>query len=208
MKIISISGKAGSGKDVAYQLMAEYLSSIGKTHTRISFAGPLKDHLATMFNWDRDRLDYDATYKEGNTLDDGSPDPACEMLGMCRREAMQLYGTDAVRNNLHPDTWIIAAKIAMANGKFGDYDYGFITDCRFLNELEFTQSMGGTSLQIQRMDGNSTLTDHSAHSSETEWQEWTQWSSIVENNGLRTDQKTSLKTFQTALVAAIIKDDA
>ena len=207
MEILSISGKAGSGKDEAYRLMSSYLTSIGKTHTRISFAKQLKDNLSMMFSWDRDRLDNDPVYKEGNTLDDGSPDPACELLGMSRREVMQVYGTDAVRNNLHPDTWIIITKLAMLRGQFDSYDYGFITDCRFLNELEFTKSMGGKSIQIQRIGTDITLTEFTNHSSELEWQAWGQWDHIIKNRVDLNAPHSSLQQFRSTLIDTIFKDN-
>jgi len=207
MKIISISGKAGSGKDEAHRLMSSYLSSIGKTHTRISFASQLKDNLSAMFNWNRDRLDNDTAYKEGNTLDDGSTDPACDMLGMCRREVMQIYGTDAVRNNLHTDTWIIVTKLAMLTGKFDSYDYGFITDCRFLNELEFTKSMGGKTIRINRSGIDTTLTGFTNHSSELEWQKWDQWDHVIENRVDLNAPHTSLQQFQSTLIDTIFKEN-
>jgi hypothetical protein len=181
MKIIGISGKAGSGKDTAYQVYAEHLAEQGFKCTKLSFAGKLKDSCTLMFGWDRDRLDYDIDYKEGDTLDDGSPDPACELLGKTRRVVMQELGTDAMRRGLHPDIWIITQKLAMMNGEYDDYDYVFITDARFLNELNFVVDLGGITVQVQRTGDSATLTGETQHISELEWTQWDEWDAVVEN---------------------------
>jgi hypothetical protein len=181
MKIIGLSAKAGGGKDTAGDLIMESLEEKGYTTTRISFANPLKDICTLLFGWDRARLQSDADFKESSLLDDGSPDPACEMLGMSRREVMQLLGTEAMRRGLHSEIWIIAMKLAIQRGDYDHYNYGLLTDCRFINELQFVRDLDGTLIRIDRAGEQSTLTEHTEHASELEWQEWTDWDCIVNN---------------------------
>lgn len=180
MKIISFSGAIGCGKDTAHDLLATHLTKQGFNCKKLSFANKLKDNVARMFYWDRDRLEWDFDYKEGNTLDDGSPDPACELLGMTRREVMQIYGTEAVRDGLHPDTWVITLRMDILNGVYDDVDYGFITDARFLNELTFTRDLGGFTFQLEKVGGPE-LTDKTQHASELEWRRWTDWDAVIRN---------------------------
>ena len=182
MKIIGLSAKAGGGKDTAGDLIRESLEEKGYATTQISFANPLKDICTMLFGWDRDRLQSDADFKEGSLLDDGSPDPACEMLGMSRREVMQLLGTEAMRRGLHSEIWIIAMKLAIMRGDYNMYDYGLLTDCRFINELQFVRDLDGTLIRIDRAGEQSTLTEHTEHASELEWQKWTDWDAIVLND--------------------------
>lgn len=182
VKIIGFSAKIGGGKDTAGLLIREALEEKGYNVTRLSFATPIKRICELMFGWDYERLLDDNEYKEGDTLDDGTPDPACEMLGMTRRVVMQRIGTEAFRLGLHPDVWIIALNLAIKNGDYDNIHYGLLTDCRFLNELQFVRDMDGTLLQLKRVGARTTLTDKTNHASELEWEAWTGgWDAIIEN---------------------------
>ena len=184
MKLIGISGKIGAGKDTAYLLLKNHLDHLERAHTKIAFADKLKDICVLLFGWDRQRLDYDLAYKESNLLDDGSIDPACEMLGMTRREVMQLIGTEAMRNGLHKDVWIIVKRLQLRWGEFAKYDFGFLTDCRFLNELNFVRDSGGMLIKIVSVDknGNEVLNStKDQHASEQEWLAWNDWDHVIQN---------------------------
>lgn len=182
MKVIGFSGKAGAGKDTAAQQLRLHLEEQGHTVTQLFFANSLKQVCALLFGWDYDRLVSDYAYKEGNTLDDGSPDPACEMLGMTRRVVMQKVGTECFRMGLHPETWIIVLKLAIQRGDYDMYDYGLLTDCRFINELQFVKDMDGKIIRIVRGGEQSTLTASTDHASETEWETWTDWDAVINND--------------------------
>jgi len=204
MKIIGFSGKAGSGKDTAAKLVTEALEEYGNRVTKLSFADPLKAVCALMFGWDYDRLLNDYDYKEGDTLDDGSPDPACEMLGMTRRVVMQKVGTECFREGLHQEAWIIALKLAIQRGEYDEFDYGLLTDCRFINELQFVKDLNGKLILIQRTGERSTLTASTEHKSETEWETWNEWDSIVENEiNEEYSEEHNLSKFRYRLLKAI-----
>ena len=181
MKVIGFSAKVGGGKDTAALLVTQALEEKGYRVTKLSFAKLLKDICTMMFDWDRERLEHDFAYKEGNTLDDGTPDPACEMLGKTRRVVMQELGTEAMRDGLHPDIWVIALKLAIARGDYAEYDYGLLTDCRFINELQFVRDLDGTLIRLERLGEQSTLTEQTQHLSELEWEQWTDWDASVVN---------------------------
>ncbi len=181
MQVIGFTAKVGGGKDTAGILVTQALEEKGYRVTKLSFAKYLKDICCMMFGWDRERLEHDFDYKEGDTLDDGSPDPACEALGMTRRVIMQKIGTEAMRDGLHYDVWIIALKLAIGRGEYDDYDYGLLTDCRFINELQFVRDLDGTLIRLDRTGEQSTLTDKTNHASELEWEQWTDWDAIVIN---------------------------
>lgn len=181
MEVIGFTAKVGGGKDTAGKLVTEALENKGYRVTKLSFAKYLKDICSMMFGWDRERLEHDFDYKEGDTLDDGSPDPACAALGMTRRVVMQKIGTEAMRHGLHTDIWIIALKLAIQRGEYDDYDYGLLTDCRFINELQFVRDLDGTLIQVVRHGEQSTLTDQTQHLSELEWEQWTDWDAVVSN---------------------------
>lgn len=182
MRVVGIAAKAGGGKDTAYELLKESLEERDFKVTKLSFAKKLKDCLSIMLTWDRERLEHDFNYKEGNTLDDGTLDPACELLGMTRREVMQIFGTEACRDGLHKDIWIICLKLAIKNGEYDEYDYGVLTDCRFTNELNFVRDMDGILIRLERTGDGETLTNKVDHSSETEWQAWSDWDAVMQNH--------------------------
>lgn len=208
MKVIGFTAKVGGGKDTAGLLITQALEEKGYRVTKLSFAKYLKDICTMMFGWDRVRLEHDFDYKEGDTLDDGSPDPACEAIGMTRRVAMQLLGTEAMRNGLHSDIWIIALKLAIQRGEYNDYDYGLLTDCRFINELQFVRDLDGTLIRLEREGEQSTLTDQTQHQSELEWESWTDWDATVINRiEEELTEAENKENFRSRLEAAIDYDD-
>lgn len=234
MIVIGLSGKAGSGKDTAGNILERKFHSQGLRTTRLSFAGPLKDTCVTLFGWDRARLDSDPYYKEGGLggwVPKGHPgakpvysvspgafhgsdpnaewieldtDAACEMLGMTRRQIMQKIGTEAIRDNLHQDTWIVAMKLRMIRGDFADYDVGFLTDCRFLNELKFVwEQPNGLLVKLVRFDGDSQLTTQSQHASELEWERWSDWNFTIQNPATLPAMPGQMEQFESNLQPVI-----
>lgn len=205
MLVIGLSGEAGSGKDTAYEQLRIRLEKYGLSCTKLSFASKLKDICTLMFGWDRKRIESDFAYKEGDTLDDGSPDPACEMLGKTRRVVMQELGTEAMRQGLHSDAWIIALKLAIQRGEYDKYDVGFITDCRFMNEIEFIRDMDGLMYQI--VGDGTNQTGGSQHESELQWKAYQDWDAVIPNRidpnlskeeNLKRLQDRMFEQFQTA----------
>ncbi len=208
MKVIGFTAKVGGGKDTAGLLITQALEEKGYRVTKLSFAKYLKDICTMMFGWDRVRLEHDFDYKEGDTLDDGSPDPACEALGMNRRVVMQKIGTEAMRNGLHADIWVIALRLAIQRGEYDDYDFGLLTDCRFLNELQFVRGLDGTLIRVERSGEQSTLTEETQHVSELEWEAWTDWDAVVQNIINSTYSKNvNMNAFRTRLENAIDYQD-
>jgi hypothetical protein len=189
---ISISGKAGSGKTTLSSRLHTYFHNEGYTLSEFSFAGPIKDALCLWFGWDRRRLDSDFSYKEGSTLDDGSPDPYCQRLGMTRRVLMQKFGTEGMRRGVHQDFWIILADVALELGKISPSDIYVISDARFFNELEWVKSLNGYRLEVSRVEcprgedpksvlASTTLTTSTAHPSEQEFVGWSGYDEHIVN---------------------------
>lgn len=200
-QFISISGKAGSGKDTIKDALVDYFAEKDMVAEPYSFAGPLKDALCLWFDWDRKRLDGDYDYKEGG-LGNRNPDdvdPYCQALGMTRRVIMQKFGTECMREGMHSNFWIILADLGLKLGKLPSFDLGIITDARFFNELEWTRSVNGYSIRVKRLvietgetfktallrhisdQNEATLTTHTSHKSELEFEAWSRFDRIVYN---------------------------
>lgn len=109
MRVICISGKAGAGKDTAAQLMACELTQRGKKVLTIHLADLLKHICKRCFNWNG------VKDEKGRTL-------------------LQYIGTDIIRKH-NPDYWVnfVVDVLTMFPG---EWDYVFIPDCRFPNEVE------------------------------------------------------------------------
>lgn len=137
MKIISISGLIGSGKDTAAKYLCERHG-----YAKFAFASVLKDIAAALFGWDRALLQGDT--EESRQWRDKVDAEWNEMLNVevevTPRWALQYLGTEVFRNNLDPDIWLFCLKrrLDLAAGK--GLDKVVITDARFLNEMAFLRS--------------------------------------------------------------------
>tara|TARA_Y100000034_G_C6909605_1_gene423581 strand:+ start:378 stop:980 length:603 start_codon:yes stop_codon:yes gene_type:complete len=140
--IIGAVGFIGSGKNAVGDILTRYHG-----FQQESFASTLKDVAAKLFDWPRELL-------EGNT--DKSRkwreeiDPLwSEMLGIpdfTPRKALQLLGTDVLRQGFHQDIWMLCLKKRLINI---DCDV-VITDVRFPNEMDMIKSLGGEIWMIHR----------------------------------------------------------
>jgi hypothetical protein len=197
---ISISGVAGSGKSTVADYLKKYFHQEQYAINDFSFAGPLKDALCLWFGWDRKRLDHDFSYKEGSTLDDGTPDPYCQRLGKTRRQILQTFGTECMRNGMDQNFWIILADLGVHLGKIPPSDLYVISDTRMRNELEWAKSIDAFSILTVRAEcprgqnpvevkarltadiqSGDTLTKSTSHASEKEFLGWDGYDEILIN---------------------------
>jgi hypothetical protein len=141
MMLVGICGLEGSGKDsIANFLIQEY------DFTRISFASVLKDVVAVLFDWDRNLLE--GLTPESRAWREVADSWWSEKLGIPNftpRMALQMIGTDVVRNHFHPDIWLLAVERQLQK-----YTRVVISDCRFPNELDLIRRLGGTVWRVER----------------------------------------------------------
>ena len=111
MKIRTIRGKRGSGKDTLANFMRDELEKMGKRVLIIHFADPVKWFAKELFGWN------------------GIKDEA-------GRHLLQTLGTDEVRAH-DPNFWVdIISRFAVVMDACNKYDYCLIPDARFENELQ------------------------------------------------------------------------
>jgi hypothetical protein len=189
--IVGIAGFIGSGKDT----IADYLITF-KGFKRMSYAGPLKDAVASIFGWDRDLLEGTTTYSREwrDTIDPWWAE-RLNIPNLTPRFVLQQWGTEVGRRAFHDDIWIASIENQLRTTK----DNIVISDCRFPNELKSIKRIGGLTIRVTRGEnppwhnaaisynfGNqeslSILQEHNVHASE--------YSSVgldydyyVENNG-------------------------
>jgi hypothetical protein len=144
--IIGIVGHIGSGKDTVGNFITQ---SVGKTGRTDSFAAPLKDLCSSIFGWPRHLL-------EGNTMESRefreTPDifwtRKTGIDNFTPRLALQLVGTDVLRDHFHNDIWINSLEYRLR--KISDSDTVVVTDARFTNELDIIKHLCGTIIWVQR----------------------------------------------------------
>jgi len=140
--IIGICGFIGSGKDtVANYLVDEH------NYQRDSFAGALKDAVASVFGWDRQLLE-GATpeAREWREQVDTWWAERLDMPTLTPRWVLQYWGTEVCRQGFHDDIWIASLEHRLLQQ---DSDV-VISDVRFPNEVEVIKKAGGKVWWVQR----------------------------------------------------------
>lgn len=142
--IIGLVGFIGSGKDTVASKFISYGC------TKDSFAAPLKDTCAAIFGWPRELL-------EGDTVESREFRETPDMfwtrkLGIDNftpRLALQLVGTDVLRNHFSKDIWLNSLEYRIRTRR-DTGDCVIISDVRFKNELELIKDLNGTVIWVQR----------------------------------------------------------
>lgn len=142
MTIVAICGLIGSGKDTA----ADFLVG-NHGFRRESFAGSLKDAIASIFGWDRELLE--GKTPEGREWRERVDTWWSQRLGIPQltpRYVLQQWGTDLCRKHFHDDIWIASVENKLRNTR---HDI-VISDCRFPNEMASLRRVGATIVRVVR----------------------------------------------------------
>jgi|TARA_R110001592_G_scaffold92661_1_gene269839 hypothetical protein len=144
MNTIGILGNIGSGKNT----VAQYFATKGCIPT--SFAGPIKDLCTSVFGWDRDLLegetDESREFRESIDLYWSNK---LNISGFTPRLALQLIGTDVMRDHFNQDIWLNSLEYRVKK-LHNQNECVVISDVRFRNELELISRVGGTTILVQR----------------------------------------------------------
>ena len=140
--IIGICGFIGSGKDtVANYLVEEH------NYQRDSFAGALKDAVASVFGWDGQLLEgATSEAREWREQIDTWWAERLNMPELTPRWVLQYWGTEVCRQGFHDDIWIASLEHRLLQQ---DTDI-VISDVRFPNEVEVIKKAGGKVWWVQR----------------------------------------------------------
>ena len=179
--IIGISGYSGSGKDLVGTIIQEI--SLNKWHIK-KWAGKLKTIASILTgipveNFEDQEFKKTLLGPEWGTVKDiplnGVPVFADIQFNslMSVRDFLQKLGTDAIRDNLHENTWV--------NATLADYtneSNWIITDTRFPNEAEAIKKAGGIVIRINRPG----VQPINPHPSETSLDDWN-FDAVINNDG-------------------------
>ena len=179
--IIGISGYSGSGKDLVGTIIQEI--SLNKWHIK-KWAGKLKTIASILTgipveNFEDQEFKKTLLGPEWGTVKDiplnGVPVFADIQFNslITVRDFLQKLGTDAIRDNLHENTWV--------NATLADYtteSNWIITDTRFPNEAEAIKKAGGIVIRINRPG----VQPINPHPSETSLDDW-EFDAVINNDG-------------------------
>ena len=161
--LIGISGKMGSGKDTL-SIVINYVAdkfapdSIGKwkqpvdefVYENKKYSEKLKYMVCFLISCSRSDLE-DREFKEKELGE--------EWDGLTPRKLLQLIGTEAGREIIHPNIWVNALfadyeKVMRTNAnrqpELFNYPNWIITDVRFPNEAQAIKDRGGILISIER----------------------------------------------------------
>lgn len=167
--VIGISGKIGSGKDAFADLFIEHVyEEYGAAFENKKFAYNLKKIVSVLAGIPME----DVLSREGKLK-------YLPEWGMTVGEMQQKVGTEAVRNNIHNDAWVLSL--------FGTYkedeDYWIVTDVRFKNEAEIIKKKGGVIIRLEGDPNNSRAGDdrNMSHQSEIDLDDYVRFDYVYQN---------------------------
>lgn len=187
MKNIGFAGKMASGKDT----MGLYFSNTFRRAKKISFADALR----------KESQDFVEKVKTENYKPEDMPDDLYETMKDLAlriksteerspevRKLLQLYGTN-YRRKQNPNYWVDKVEERLKNSK----DLYYITDARFINELEMLKRNGvylvrldvNEKEQRQRIkdrDGIEVKKEDLTHPSETEYLKFKGYDLVIDTN--------------------------
>jgi hypothetical protein len=140
--ILGIAGLINSGKDTVAQYLVDQ-----HNYTRQSWAGSVKDAVASIFGWDRSLLE---GHTEQSRMWRETVDPwwarRLNIPQLSPRYVLRHFATDLLRDNFHQDIWIASLEHKLVSSR-GDV---VISDCRFQNELDTIRRLGGVCIRVVR----------------------------------------------------------
>ena len=184
MAILALSGYAKSGKNTVatimqylqckephvsleevlnnYEVHEWWLSEFSNWEQQ-SFAGKLKEIASLLTGIDVEKFN-----NQDFKLTNLGPEWSDHGMTMTVRTFLQKLGTNALRDGLHPNTWVNALMCDYKIGPFypyisakkhAKYPDWIITDCRFLNEAKSIKDKEGKIIRVNRK-GTTCINDH------------------------------------------------
>lgn len=179
---ISLSGKAGVGKDTVANIFTQILNDKEHNCAKIAFADPIKEIISIMFP----DYDYNSLYGDSNLRSNIIPDAYKDGLPLTWRQALLDIGTGIGRKykeSMWLDVFEHRVKEAIlkdSSARFGLPEIAIINpDLRFTNEFYKVKSLGFKTIRIKRH------TDYTInHVSETQQEEIldNQFDCVINNN--------------------------
>lgn len=146
MRIIGVVGFLGSGKGTVGDILADKYN-----FKKMAFADSLKDAVSAIFGWPRHLLEGDT--KESREFREKEDPYWTSRMGrsITPRIVLQQVGSECMRDVFGEDIWIssLLSKITAIMNTYTDTPI-VITDCRFPNEIQQIQRLGGKVVRVVR----------------------------------------------------------
>ncbi len=194
--IVGLASPAQGGKDMVADIIQEELFYTDVTIDVRRFADPLKDLVAKLFGWERNRLDNDIDFKE--TVD---PD-----WNISPRIALQLIGTNMFRDGplkfYGINMWVDIMKRRLQKCLAFPEHLIIVPDCRFTNEFETIQDLGGV---MVFMDPRPRIVpDEDAHSSELDMWRYDYYDHVIDTGHEKEKTEIEARRLASLLFAQIV----
>lgn len=141
--IIGICGEIGAGKTTLANMIVQR-----NNYVKLSFAGRFKKAMCELFGWDMSKMSQ-YEYKDGTDF----------VTGKIRRELMQKFATDYIREQIDPlfHTKMVSldTEEALVSNNLVVYD-----DVRHEDEDEFIHKIGGKIIRVLRSANQYTQSSH------------------------------------------------
>jgi hypothetical protein len=141
--IIGLLGSIGSGKNTVARMLVEQYG-----FHQESFASSLKDACAMIFCWERELLE--GSTEESREWREKVDEWWATKLGIegfTPRLALQLVGTDVMRNHFHKDIWFLSLQNKLRQNPNRNV---VISDARFPNEIRMINELNGRLVRVDR----------------------------------------------------------
>ena len=175
MKIIGLSGAAGSGKDTVCGFALEWCEENGLKAERLAFADPLKVSAAACFGYPPSKaLEFCNWLKQPGVFvtaerqegDGDLPLEVAEAHGIkgkrvSGRQFLQFFGTEGHRDVFGSEFWVEVTERKLAERAGTDLDVVFLTDPRFPNESAMIHKHDGEIWEVVRPQ-QSTAEEHAS----------------------------------------------
>ena len=143
--IIGLVGFIGSGKDTVADMFIDTQDCV-----KDSFAAPLKDLCASIFGWPREMLEGDTVQsRDFRDTPDMFWSRKTGIPNFTPRLALQLMGTDVLRDHFHQDIWLNSLEYRIRK-QTKNVPCVVVSDARFQNELSLIKELGGVVIWVQR----------------------------------------------------------
>lgn len=167
--IIGFTGRKGSGKDTAANVLVEE-----QGFANVKFAGALKGMLAFYLYY----VGVDSLQAE-RMIDGDLKEVPFEVLGgKTPRHAMQTLGTEWGRDLIHPDIWVDSFFRRAAQ-----FDNVVCSDVRFPNEIDAIHKAGGKVYRLERPLAENSFSSHESE----KLVDTLEVDGIIDNSGTQND---------------------